>query len=357
MAVMSNKPKKPKVNLTRVFVVIAAADLGFRTDASNMKQLIEVDGASVIERTLLAFQKFSSELAKAGTTLRAIVVTNEDFVYKVNGICRYKKFEFVQNVVSGGETRMESVWKGIEALADLPFPPTDNDIVFIHDGSRCLIDEDTLERCLENAIQYEIIAAAVPNKNAKKEEPEVVEEPKVEEPKVEEAPAPAPVEEPKKSALGLDYSKFPALSQRLGFSSEVSPIARATEKPIEEPAEPKPIFKPIVNKEEPAPAPGKSARTAPGFKAAPEAPKAPAKDDSMEIQTPQAFRFDKLLRVYVNGIKRGLDVSNDTELAEALNFKVHLVDGSYNNIKVTTLDDAEKAEEILKRMAEEQKES
>lgn len=339
----NNGMRKPALKLNRVFVIIPAAGLGTRMESDTNKQFIEVDGISVIERTLNAFKTFAEELSKAGTTLRAVIVTNDTFVYKINGIVRYKKYDFVQNVVSGGETRMESVWKGIEALSELPFPPTDEDIVFIHDGARCLVDEDTLERCLEGALQYDIVAAAVPVKSTiKQTKPEVSEEPEV--PAEPEKPA----EEPKKSALGLDLTKFPSLAGRLGNS--VPPIARTTpEPPAPTVEEPKPIFKPIAKPVE--------APTRPALKSkmsAPEVASTPDRKELMEVQTPQVFKYGKLLKSYVNGIKRNLEATDDTSLAEALNYKVHLVDGSYSNIKITTPEDISIAEAILKRQAEEQ---
>lgn len=323
---MSSNVKKPAFKLNRLFVIIPAIGLGTKADADSDKQFIEVDGIPVIERTLNAFKEFETQLSKAGTTLRAVIVTDEAYVYKINGMCRYKKYEFIQNVVSGGATRMESVWKGIEALSDLPFPPTDEDIVLIHDGSRCLIDEDTLERCLESALTFEIVAASVPTNSVAK-----AAEPKVEAP----ASEPAPVEEePKKSALGLDLSKFPSLAGRLG-KTDVPPIARPgliTQAPVEEP---KPIFKPAPSPVTATPEP----KTVTSIS---------SNREDIEVQSPQLFRYSKLLKSYVNGIKRNLDAADDISLAEALNFKVRFVDGSVSNIKVTTESDAEKAEKILK---------
>ena len=73
----------------------------------------------------------------------------------------------------------------------------------------------------------------------------------------------------------------------------------------------------------------------------------------MEVQTPQVFRFDKLIQSYVNGIKHNLEATDDTSLAEAIHLKVHLVEGSYTNIKITTKEDIDYAEMILKRQAAE----
>lgn len=328
----SNSPRKKTINLNRLFVIIPAIGLGTKVDVDNNRVFIDVDGVSVIERTLNAFKVFGEELSKAGTTLRAVIVTDEAYVYKINGICRYRKYTFVQNVVSGGQTRMESVWKGIEAMSELPFPPTDDDVVFIHDGNRCLIDEETLERCIEGALQHEIVAAAVSANKTISQSQAKPESTTVEVPE-------KPVEEPKKSALGLDLSKFPSLAGRLGKTG-IPPIAQSKPEVAAPAFEPKPIFKSNV------------------VTPAPETKAAPVDDNNpKDIQTPQVFRYGKLLKVYVNGIKRNLDVENDTELAAALNLKVHIVEGSSDNIKVKTLEDVTKAEAILKRQAAEQKDS
>ena len=43
--------------------------------------------------------------------------------------------------ILGGDTRQESVSRGLAAL------PPDADAVLIHDGARCLVGSDLLERC------------------------------------------------------------------------------------------------------------------------------------------------------------------------------------------------------------------
>ena len=580
-------PNKIKnANINRIFVIIPAAGLSTRMESDENKQVMEIDGSTVIERTLGAFQTFSNNLASAGISVRAVVVTSDQLVYRVNGMVRYNKFDFVQSVITGGSSRMESVWKGIEALADLPFPPNDNDIVFIHDGARCLVDQPTLERCLEGALQYDICAAAVPVKSTIKqtrkesvastsaststaadpddifssiptvgqtEEPvaeAVEEEPKYQ---IPEAPKPAtptyssltelmasrkaaenrgtapiasapspftpynapepepeinpfapqtnksyddgdfrlekfvsrPADEltpaPKKSVLGLgmDYfSKIPSLADKLGgavmnaaskedlkraaqelvekekkeeeekkkaekkkpYVRPDSPFKRidistinpddepepvkAEEESVQEPENNSPFKRYVPPKEDAAdprpaiarapvtrpagatrpadrapvtrpagavrpadrapvtrpagatrpaerpaatrpaatrpaatrpaatrPVAGRPAASSP-FKS-PEVVSTPDRDELMEVQTPQVFRFDKLIKSYVNGIQNNLEATDDTSLAEAIHLKVHLVEGSYSNIKITTKEDIDYAELILKRQAAE----
>jgi 2-C-methyl-D-erythritol 4-phosphate cytidylyltransferase len=67
------------------------------------------------------------------------------------------------------------------------------------------------------------------------------------------------------------------------------------------------------------------------------------------IQTPQAFRFDILHRAYEQAFKDGFYGTDDASLVERLGIKVKVVDGDYDNIKITTPADLELAKIILKR--------
>ena len=65
-----------------------------------------------------------------------------------------------------------------------------------------------------------------------------------------------------------------------------------------------------------------------------------------EIQTPQVFRKDLILKAYD---KFGdIDVTDDAMLVEKLGAKVSVVLGTYNNIKITTPEDLVLAEAILR---------
>ena len=62
-------------------------------------------------------------------------------------------------------------------------------------------------------------------------------------------------------------------------------------------------------------------------------------------QTPQVFRFDIIARAY----RLESEATDDASLVERLGYQVKLYPGSYDNIKVTTPQDLELAESILKR--------
>ena len=71
-----------------------------------------------------------------------------------------------------------------------------------------------------------------------------------------------------------------------------------------------------------------------------------ARDSLRAIQTPQAFKLDLIKNAHRSYQKdKALD---DASLVEELGEKVYIVDGDYNNFKITTPEDLKPAEIILK---------
>ncbi len=67
------------------------------------------------------------------------------------------------------------------------------------------------------------------------------------------------------------------------------------------------------------------------------------------IQTPQAFRFETLKMAHLNALKRGISATDDSTLVELSGEKVCVVEGAYDNIKITTEEDLLVAELVLKK--------
>jgi len=66
------------------------------------------------------------------------------------------------------------------------------------------------------------------------------------------------------------------------------------------------------------------------------------------IQTPQAFQFQMILAAHRNARSEGYTGTDDTVLVRRMGNNVALVEGSYENIKITTNDDMKSAGEIIK---------
>lgn len=69
----------------------------------------------------------------------------------------------------------------------------------------------------------------------------------------------------------------------------------------------------------------------------------------VEIQTPQIIHYDLLKKGFKYAQEKQIEVTDDVSLVELLQKPVKLVMGSYQNIKITTVEDLELAEMIVKR--------
>lgn len=73
------------------------------------------------------------------------------------------------------------------------------------------------------------------------------------------------------------------------------------------------------------------------------------REDLWMIQTPQAFRFDLLYEAEDVAEKVGFLGTDEAMLVERLGHPVHIVEASYDNIKMTTIEDLVLGEAILKK--------
>jgi 2-C-methyl-D-erythritol 4-phosphate cytidylyltransferase len=72
------------------------------------------------------------------------------------------------------------------------------------------------------------------------------------------------------------------------------------------------------------------------------------REDIWEIQTPQVFRKDILLKAYAKF--KNISATDDASLVERLGVKVKVIKGSYYNIKITTPEDLVFAGAIAKQV-------
>ncbi len=71
-----------------------------------------------------------------------------------------------------------------------------------------------------------------------------------------------------------------------------------------------------------------------------------------QIQTPQSFRFSEILAAYQSALSRGISVTDDAAVMEAAGGAVSVVEGSHENIKITTAEDLTFAEVFLRNRRE-----
>jgi 2-C-methyl-D-erythritol 4-phosphate cytidylyltransferase len=70
-----------------------------------------------------------------------------------------------------------------------------------------------------------------------------------------------------------------------------------------------------------------------------------------EVQTPQCIRPGLLCEGFRLAKEKGLEVTDDVSIIEAMGLPVKITPGSYTNIKVTTPDDMSIAEKFLDEQA------
>lgn len=67
-----------------------------------------------------------------------------------------------------------------------------------------------------------------------------------------------------------------------------------------------------------------------------------------QVQTPQTFEYPLIKEAYERAKKLNIQATDDSRLVERLGEKVIMINGSYENIKITTPEDLKIAEVILK---------
>lgn len=135
-----------------VCAIIVAAGKGSRMNMDMNKQYVDIAGKPVLARTLQVFEDCS-------LVSDIIVVINElDIVFCKQSIVERYGFSKVRVLVSGGETRQESVIKGLQQAGD-------DGIILIHDGARPFIDNSIIEASISAAEEFGAACVAVPVKD------------------------------------------------------------------------------------------------------------------------------------------------------------------------------------------------
>lgn len=127
--------------------IILAAGNGTRMKADKSKLLLEINGMTVIERTVKTFSKISD--------IDDIIV-----VVRESDIPLYEKVLSGYDIsyCIGGSTRQESVSNAVETIDSC-------DMIIIHDGARPLVTEKEILNTLRSAEKYGAAATGVPVKD------------------------------------------------------------------------------------------------------------------------------------------------------------------------------------------------
>ncbi len=75
----------------------------------------------------------------------------------------------------------------------------------------------------------------------------------------------------------------------------------------------------------------------------------PERSTLWAAQTPQCFKYDVIMKAYKSAFAEGYYGTDDSMLAERTGVRIKMVEGSYNNIKLTTPEDLDLGEKILEK--------
>jgi 2-C-methyl-D-erythritol 4-phosphate cytidylyltransferase len=119
--------------------IVVAAGRGSRAGGGQAKQFRELSGIPIIIHTLSRFER-------CATIDETVVVLPEgehdEFaaVASAHGLCK------VARAVAGGETRAESVWRGLQTFSEKTVG-----VVAVHDGVRPFVTPDEIDRVVREA--------------------------------------------------------------------------------------------------------------------------------------------------------------------------------------------------------------
>ena len=132
--------------------VIVSAGNGIRMETEKPKQYLMLGGRPILAHTLQVFQ----DSRRIDDIVIVAAEDRIDFVRRE--IVERYGISKVSKIVSGGNTRCESVFNGLNACQD-------TDYVLIHDAVRPFVSEDMIRRSLEAAGMFGNAVCGMPSKD------------------------------------------------------------------------------------------------------------------------------------------------------------------------------------------------
>lgn len=128
--------------MSNVAIILSAGN-GTRMKSQKSKLLLEIDGKTVIQRSVEAFLNVSDidEL---------IIVAREKDIEEFSSLLPDERISFV----IGGDTRQQSVKNAVDTIENA-------DLILIHDGARPLVKTEDIENTLRAASETKAAAVGV----------------------------------------------------------------------------------------------------------------------------------------------------------------------------------------------------
>ncbi len=132
--------------------IILAGGTGSRMGADKPKQFIEVDGRTVIERCIDAF-----EVAPGIDEIA--VVMHPQWTALMHEVAEHNQWKKLKKILEGGSERYMSSLNAIAAYIDYP----DDTNLLLHDAARPWVSQEVIARTVQALTHHEAVAVGIPS--------------------------------------------------------------------------------------------------------------------------------------------------------------------------------------------------
>lgn len=130
-------------------VIISAGGTGKRFGGSLPKQLVEMQDAPIIAKTIAAFE--NSDLID-----NIVIAINKKWLHETVEIFKNFKFSKVTELIAGGAKRQDSVYNALRSKT-----AQDSELILVHDAVRPLVGKELIARVVESAEEFGAVVPAI----------------------------------------------------------------------------------------------------------------------------------------------------------------------------------------------------
>lgn len=132
--------------------IVLAGGSGSRMNADKPKQFLDLDGKSVIEHSIDAFERHPAIDAVA-------VVVHPQYKDLMQEIISRRNWKKVNQLIDGGSERYLSTLNAVVAFLDMP---DDTNLIF-HDAARPWISQSVIDRVVDALRDHEAVGTGIPS--------------------------------------------------------------------------------------------------------------------------------------------------------------------------------------------------
>src|SRR3954471_18176740 len=142
-----------------VTAIIAAGGRGQRLGCAQPKQLLEIGGRAILERSVTAFLSHPDVDAVVVALPADVAAAPPDYLRRAGAAAAEQK---PLRIVAGGERRQDSVANAFRAV------PSQSDVIVVHDAARPFASADLIARTIAAAAESGAAVAAVQSRDTVK---------------------------------------------------------------------------------------------------------------------------------------------------------------------------------------------